>query len=62
MLLKPHHEMQDGHWWSKPIHGFFGLFNRYFDMLTRGYGKLSAKLVRMAVIMLVVYAGSSRSA
>jgi hydrophobe/amphiphile efflux-1 (HAE1) family protein len=57
MLLKPHHEMQDGHWWSKPIHGFFGLFNRYFDKLTRGYGKLSAKLVRMAVIMLVVYAG-----
>ena len=57
MLLKPHHEMQDGHWWSKPIHGFFGLFNRYFDMLTRGYGKLSAKLVRVAVIMLVVYAG-----
>ena len=44
MLLKPHHEVLDGHWWSKPIHGFFGLFNRYFDMLTRGYGKLSAKL------------------
>src|SRR5204863_1683405 len=41
----------------KPIHGFFGLFNRYFDMLTRGYGKLSAKLVRVAVLMLVVYAG-----
>src|SRR5215510_1814606 len=57
MMLKPHHEMQDGHWWSKPIHGFFGLFNRYFDMLTRGYGKLSAKLVRIAVMMLVVYAG-----
>src|SRR5215467_11866117 len=57
MLLKPHHEMQDGHWWSKPIHGFFGLFNRYFDMLTRGYGKLSAKLGRIAVMMLVVYAG-----
>src|SRR5262249_38016501 len=33
MLLNPHHEMQDGHWWSKPIHGFFGLFNHYFDML-----------------------------
>src|SRR5262249_19531483 len=27
------------------------------DMLTRGYGKLSAKLVRIAVMMLVVYAG-----
>jgi hydrophobe/amphiphile efflux-1 (HAE1) family protein len=57
MLLKPHHEVLDGHWWSKPIHGFFGLFNRYFDMLTRGYGKLSAKLVRIAMMMLVVYAG-----
>ena len=38
-------------------YGFFGLFNRDFDKLTRGYGKLSAKLVRIAVLMLVVYAG-----
>ena len=22
MLLKPHREVEDGHWWSKPIHGF----------------------------------------
>ena len=57
MLLKPHREVEDGHWWSKPIHGFFGLFNRYFDKLTRGYGKLSAKLVRIAAMMLLVYAG-----
>src|SRR5689334_8541445 len=57
MLLKPHHEIADGHWWSKPIHGFFGVFNRYFDKLTHAYGRLSAKLVRIAVLMLLVYAG-----
>jgi hydrophobe/amphiphile efflux-1 (HAE1) family protein len=59
LLLKPPHETEKkGHfWWSKPIHGFFGLFNRYFDKLTRGYGRLSAKTVRISVIMLLVYAG-----
>ncbi|MGB8187457.1 MAG: efflux RND transporter permease subunit, partial [Pseudolabrys sp.] len=57
LLLKPRGEAEDGHWWSKPIRGFFGLFNRYFDKLTRGYGKLSAKLVRIAALMLLVYAG-----
>jgi hydrophobe/amphiphile efflux-1 (HAE1) family protein len=57
LMLKPHHELDDGHWWSKPFRMFFGLFNRYFDKLTRGYGKLSAKLVRIAALMLIVYAG-----
>ena len=33
------------------------MFNRYFDKLTSGYGWLSGKLVRIAVLMLVVYAG-----
>ena len=57
LLLKPPHETKEHYWWSAPIHGFFGVFNRYFDKLTRGYGWLSAKLVRFAVLMLVVYAG-----
>src|SRR5262247_868762 len=57
LLLKPHREIEDGHWWSKPIHGFFRVFNHYFNMLTHGYGRLSAKLVRISVLMLVVYAG-----
>lgn len=59
LLLKSHDETEKkGHfWWSRPIHGFFGLFNRYFDKLTRGYGWLSAKTVRISVIMLLVYAG-----
>ncbi len=57
LLLKPPNETAKHYWWSAPIHGFFGLFNRYFDKLTRGYGWLSGKLVRFAVLMLVVYAG-----
>ncbi|MFZ0846207.1 MAG: multidrug efflux RND transporter permease subunit [Pseudolabrys sp.] len=56
LLLKPHHDAEAGHWWSLPIRKFFGWFNYYFDKLTRGYGWLSARLVRFAVLMLVVYA------
>ena len=55
LLLKPHARPEEDRWWSKPIHGFFRFFNRYFDALTRGYGWLSGKLVRVAVLMLVVY-------
>src|SRR5476649_281962 len=57
LLLKPHTEADDGHWWSRPIKKFFGLFNYYFDALTHWYGWLSGRLVRFAVLMLVVYAG-----
>lgn len=57
LLLKPHAKAEDEYWWSKPIYGFFRGFNRYFDALTRGYGWLSGKLVRFAVLMLAVYAG-----
>ncbi len=57
LLLKPHTKVEDETWWSKPLHIFFRGFNRYFDALTRGYGWLSGKLVRFAVLMLVVYAG-----
>ena len=37
--------------------GFFGWFNFGFDRLAEGYGWLAARVVRFAVIMLVVYAG-----
>ena len=57
LLLKPHREDEPEHWWSRPIHGFFRLFNHYFEKLTRGYGWLSARIVRFAVLMLVIYAG-----
>ncbi|MGI8527051.1 MAG: efflux RND transporter permease subunit [Pseudolabrys sp.] len=58
ILLKRHRdEAEAGRWWSKPLRLFFGTFNRYFEKLTRGYGWLSARLVRFAALMLVVYAG-----
>ena len=44
-------------WWMRPINGFFGLFNRGFDLLAHGYGRLAGVVVRFAVIMLVLYAG-----
>jgi multidrug efflux pump len=55
LLLKPHTKNEGEYWWVKPIHDFFGLFNRYFAAFTRGYGWLTARLVRVAVLMLVVY-------
>ena len=57
LLLKPHHEREQERWWERPIRGFFGLFNRGFDALARGYGWLAARVVRFTAIMLVVYAG-----
>ena len=58
MLLKPHTpEHASHHWWDPPIRAFFGYFNRGFDWLTHAYGRFSAKVVRIAVLMLVVYAG-----
>ena len=33
LLLKPHRQAGRRSWWSKPIHGFFRVFNRYFDAL-----------------------------
>ena len=57
ILLKPHHEKGQPRWWSRPLHGFFRIFNAAFDRLSRGYGWLTARTVRFAVIMLVLYAG-----
>jgi len=56
LLLKPHGEHQE-RTWAKPIRAFFRGFNRVFDSIAHGYGWLVGKLVRFAVIMLVIYAG-----
>ena len=42
-------------WWEKPIHGFFRLFNRGFEGFASGYGWVTRKVVRFAVLMLVAY-------
>jgi hydrophobe/amphiphile efflux-1 (HAE1) family protein len=55
LLLKPHGEKKE-YWWGKPFRVFFGYFNWGFDKLAGGYGWLASRVVRIAVIMLVVYA------
>ena len=57
LLLKPHHERGQPKWWSRPIHSFFRGVNWGFDRLARGYGWVAARVVRFAVLMLVVYVG-----
>src|SRR4051794_5125389 len=55
LLLKPHDTSHKDAWWEKPIHGFFRLFNHGFEGFARGYGWLVRKVVRFAVVMIVVY-------
>ncbi len=57
LFLKPHADHERDRWWARPIHGFFRLFNIGFDGLGRGYGWLARRVVRFAVVMVVVYAG-----
>ncbi len=58
MLLKPHThgEVREG-LLMRGVHGFFRMFNRSFDGFTSGYAWLSRRLVRFALLVLVVYAG-----
>jgi hydrophobe/amphiphile efflux-1 (HAE1) family protein len=57
LVLRPHDPQRSASLLMRPIHGFFRLFNRGFDAVGRGYGRLAAVAVRFAVIMLVLYAG-----
>jgi hydrophobe/amphiphile efflux-1 (HAE1) family protein len=56
LLLKPHKEVHEERWFEKPLHGFFRLFNRGFDMMANGYQSLAKRIVRFAVVMLLLYA------
>jgi HAE1 family hydrophobic/amphiphilic exporter-1 len=42
---------------ARIVGGFFNGFNRGFEWVARNYGTLTARLVRVAGIMLVIYAG-----
>jgi len=55
LFLKPHGEGPLP-MWQRPIQGFFKGFNFAFNGLGRGYGWLAAHVVRLAVIMLIIYA------
>jgi hydrophobe/amphiphile efflux-1 (HAE1) family protein len=56
LLLKPKSKARP-RWWARPIRGFFAVFNRGFGGLASGYSWLAVHIVRLAVIMLVIYAG-----
>src|SRR5690348_6241024 len=55
LLLKPP-KANGAHWWNWPTRTFFGGFNRGFSALTRGYGWLTGRTVRLSLMMLVLYA------
>ncbi len=57
LLLKPHSDRERVRWYARPVRGFFRVFNFGFDKLAEGYGWLAQRVVRFAVIMLLVYAG-----
>jgi hydrophobe/amphiphile efflux-1 (HAE1) family protein len=57
LLLKSHTETHRTSLIMWPVHAFFGAFNWSFDKLSVGYGWFVGKIVRFAVVMLVVYVG-----
>jgi hydrophobe/amphiphile efflux-1 (HAE1) family protein len=57
LLLKPHDPQHRDAWWERPIHGFFRLFNKSFNALASGYGWLATRVVRFALVVLLVYVG-----
>src|SRR5712675_1045471 len=58
LLFKPHQEHAGhGSVLTRPITAFFRGFNYAFDKVSAGYGALTRRLLRVAVLALVVYAG-----
>ncbi|MGZ5916751.1 MAG: efflux RND transporter permease subunit [Methyloceanibacter sp.] len=57
LLFKPHDPNPKQNLLTRPITGFFKLFNRSFDWLSSRYGGLTARLVRVALLMVLVYVG-----
>jgi HAE1 family hydrophobic/amphiphilic exporter-1 len=59
LLLRPHdaHAASRASLLMRPVHAFFRGFDRGFDGLAHGYAALTGRLVRMAGLVLVVYAG-----
>jgi hydrophobe/amphiphile efflux-1 (HAE1) family protein len=56
LLLKPRSQ-RPPRLWERPVRGFFRLFNRGFDTVGRGYGWIAGKVVRFALVVLLIYAG-----
>ncbi len=58
LLLKPHaHKSAPPSLLMRPIGAFFRGFNWGFDKLSRGYGMLTHRLLRLGALVLLVYVG-----
>jgi HAE1 family hydrophobic/amphiphilic exporter-1 len=58
LLFKPHEADHEGkNPLTRPIRGFFNLFNRGFEWVSSRYGALTGRLVRVSALMLIAYAG-----
>jgi len=59
LLLKPHHDVHanEGPRWSRPIRIGAEKFNQGFEWLSDRYGRLTARLIRLGLIMMLIYAG-----
>jgi hydrophobe/amphiphile efflux-1 (HAE1) family protein len=57
LLFKPHHGEVRGGVLTRPIHGFFRLFNAGFERMSRGYGGLTRRVIGIAALALIAYAG-----
>ena len=57
LLFKPHDPNPRRNIFTRPIFAFFNGFNRAFEWISSGYGKLTGKLVRISGFMVVIYLG-----
>ncbi|MBC9032977.1 multidrug efflux RND transporter permease subunit [Sphingomonas sp. JC676] len=59
LLLKPHHDVHanEGPRWSRPIRIGAEKFNQGFEWLSDRYGHVTARLIRLGLIMMLIYAG-----
>jgi HAE1 family hydrophobic/amphiphilic exporter-1 len=57
LVLKPRDKDRPNSGWTRPFSWFSKKFNRGFGKVSHGYAGLTARLVRIAGIMLVVYLG-----
>ena len=55
LLLRPHHERRSSNPLLRPLHWFFYYFNRVFDGLSNGYGRVVSRLVRVTALVLLAY-------
>jgi hydrophobe/amphiphile efflux-1 (HAE1) family protein len=57
LIMRPKHGSKRGPAWLRPIARGGEMFNKGFDRLAGGYANLTKRLIKVAVLMLVVYVG-----